>query len=90
MHGFNHKGGGGPTPGGGAQPGGGGGGVLHQRRGCSHVGAPPAALMATLHVSPDDQTVEVSPKPTILDATLGADIPHPPYACGGNARCSTW
>ena len=44
--------------------------------------------MASLHVSPDDTTVEVTPKQTILDATLGAGIPHT-HACGGNARCST-
>ncbi len=44
--------------------------------------------MAKLHVRPDETVVQLGTDETILDASLGAGIPHT-HVCGGQARCST-
>ena len=44
--------------------------------------------MARIHFHPDDITVELRPRETILDGALRAGVPHT-HVCGGQARCST-
>src|ERR1700682_6192390 len=44
--------------------------------------------MSTIYYLPDERKVETSIPTTILEASLGAGIPHA-HACGGVARCST-
>ncbi|MBE9184799.1 adenylate/guanylate cyclase domain-containing protein [Microcoleus sp. LEGE 07076] len=44
--------------------------------------------MPHIHYLPDDRTIEVDDDDIILEASLGAGIPHT-HICGGSARCST-
>ena len=44
--------------------------------------------MPQLYFMPDDRQVETNPATSILEASLGAGLPHT-NVCGGNARCST-
>jgi adenylate cyclase len=44
--------------------------------------------MVTIHILPDDMSVEAVPGESLLEASLRAGVPHA-HACGGRARCST-
>ena len=44
--------------------------------------------MSRIYYLPDEREVETAEAETILQASLGAGIPHA-HACGGKARCST-
>ncbi|MBI3973580.1 MAG: Rieske 2Fe-2S domain-containing protein [Chloroflexi bacterium] len=44
--------------------------------------------MVSIHVLPDEASIELLPGETILRASLRAGVPHA-HACGGQAQCST-
>lgn len=45
-------------------------------------------MLHQLHILPDNKSLEISEKQTVLQASISANIPHA-QACGGNARCSS-
>ncbi len=44
--------------------------------------------MHTITIFPDNRSVQLKPGQSILEASLGLNIPHA-HSCGGNARCSS-